>query len=48
LEKTLFNEKDILIKKKYDEKEYMNKVTSMGNFIDKHYELTKKYANKSS
>ena len=37
-----------MIKKKYDEKEYMNKEIYMGSFIDKHYKLTKQYSNKST
>ena len=48
LEKTLFQGKEVLIKKKYDEKEYMNKEIYMGSFIDKHYKLTKQYSNKST
>lgn len=48
LERTLFPEKEILIKKKYDEKDYMNKDIYMGSFIDKHYKLTKQYSNKTT
>lgn len=48
LEKTLFGSNEVLIKKKYEEKEYMNKEIYMGSFIDKHYKLSKKYSNQST
>ena len=48
LERTLFKGKEILIRKKFEEKDYMNKEIYMGRFIDEHYKLTKKYSNKST
>lgn len=44
LEKTLFPDGNIQIKKTYTGNMYANKETFMGSFIDEHYKLRKRYA----
>ncbi|MBR2247934.1 MAG: ATP-binding protein [Clostridia bacterium] len=46
LERTLFDGKEVKYKKKYEEREYKNKETYMGSFIDDHYLLSRKYSKK--
>lgn len=48
LEKTLFNGKEPEFIKTYDGEIYASKSIYMGDFIDEHYKLTKKYSNRSS
>lgn len=48
LEKTLFPTGEILNRKKYEGREYADKKTYMGKFIDEHYKLSKKYGSKST
>ena len=47
LEKTLFDGKEPEYTKFYNAEAYATKSTYMGEFIDKHYKLNKKYSNKS-
>lgn len=46
LEKTLFNGKEPKYLKKYTKEAYATKSAYMGDFIDKHYDLNKKYSNR--
>lgn len=48
LEKTLFPNGNIKYSKLYDGQAYATKEVYMGSFIDKHYELSRKYGSKST
>lgn len=44
LNKTLFDGQEVKYKKEFEQKEYTNKETYMGRFIDEHYMLKRKYS----
>lgn len=48
LERTLFNGEEPKFKIEFDKSPYADKKTYMGNFIDTHYDLLKKYSNGST
>ncbi len=48
LEKTLFDNQEVIYKKKYEGEQYANSKTYMGDFIDNHYVLSRKYSIKNN
>ena len=45
LDKVLFGNEEVKYKKEFEQKDYTKKNIYMGNFIDEHYQLRKKYSN---
>lgn len=44
LDKMLFGDSEVVYKKQFNQRDYMNKKVYMGKFIDEHYKLSKKYS----